>query len=483
MNFTSLEFLIFFPVVLLLYWLLPGRMRWPLLLCTSYLFYMNWNPWLALLLLGTTLVSYLAGWGIAHTNSATRRRMWLVLGAAVPLGCLGLFKYADFFLAASGALLAQFGWTVNTPQLELLLPVGISFYTFQTLSYVLDIYGGRIEPEPHFGYYALYVSFFPQLVAGPIERPEHLLPQLKEEHRLSGADVRQGLWLMLRGYFKKLVLADTLALLADPVFAASDAASGPAVLLGTVCFALQIYCDFSGYSDIASGTARWMGIRLMRNFDRPYRAETIGDFWRRWHISLTGWFSDYLYKPLGGSRAGLRRQIRNVLIVFLVSGLWHGADWTFVVWGGIHGLYRAAGLLYRRLRRKGKTPAVQPVRRLLRRVRTFGLVCFAWLFFRADSMGEAVQLLERFFTCWGRGSVSAALSMMHLDGLLAGELLLALACLLLLERIPEELPPASTVPMAARRCLQGFLLVLTILFSWLLLLSGTGESAFLYFQF
>lgn len=481
MNFTSPEFLCFFPLVLLLYWLLPHRFRWVLLLIASYLFYLSWNPWMGLLLLGTTLVTYWSARALAGQPAPVLRRLWLGLGAGVPLLLLGVFKYAGFFAETGAALLRLLGIPARAPELDLLLPVGISFYTFQALSYVLDVAKGRIQPELSPGRYALYLSFFPQLVAGPIERPEHLLPQLRAEHRLCWADWAAGRWYLLRGFFKKLVLADFLAGFADPVFARPEAAAGPAVLLGTVCFALQIYCDFSGYSDIALGAARMMGIRLMENFRTPYLAESIQDFWRRWHISLTSWFTDYLYIPLGGSRTGLLRHCRNLLLVFLVSGLWHGANWTFLLWGALHGCYQIAALL---LRRQPVHPlAGLPGRlgHLCRRGWVFLLVCLAWVLFRADSVGDAVLLFSHLGTGWDALSDSLALTGMTASSLL--QILLRLTCLALLARLPQPLPADASPHQLAQRALSVLLLVTVIAAAWLALLAVHGENVFLYFQF
>lgn len=481
MNFTSPEFLCFFPPVLLFYWLLPHRFRWVLLLIASYLFYLSWNPWMGLLLLGTTLVTYWSAWALAGQPSPAVRRLWLGLGVGGPLLLLGIFKYAGFFAETGAALLRLAGLPAQTPELDLLLPVGISFYTFQALSYVLDAARGRIRPEPSLGRYALYLSFFPQLVAGPIERPEHLLPQLREAHRLRWADCSAGLWHLLRGFFKKLVLADFLAGFADPVFAQPEEAAGPAVLLAAVCFALQIYCDFSGYSDIALGAARLMGIRLMENFRTPYQAESIRDFWRRWHISLTSWFTDYLYIPLGGSRRGLARHCRNLLLVFLASGLWHGANWTFLLWGGLHGCYQTAALL---LRRQPVHPlAALPGRlgRLCRRGWVFLLVCLAWVLFRADSVGDAVTLFSHLGTGWG--DLSSALAFTGITASALPPIALRLACLALLARLPQPLGSDASPHQLAQRALSVLLLVTVLSVAWLALLAVHGENVFLYFQF
>ena len=316
MSFNSMEFAIFLPTVFLFYWVLPHRFRWLLLLAASYLFYFWWDFGAGFLLMSTTLVSWLCARNIHQAGHPWARKLYLCLALAVCLGCLGIFKYAGFFAPLAGLDLT----------LKILLPVGISFYTFQTVSYVLDVYRGTAAPEKHFGYYALFVSFFPQLVAGPIERSERLLPQLKQRRQFREVDFAAAGQLLLTGYFKKLVVADYLAPLVDQVYAAPDVASAPEILIATVLFGFQIYCDFSGYSDIARGAAKLLGIDLMENFRLPYSAASIRDFWRRWHISLTSWFTDYVYIPLGGSRKGLLCQIRNVLIVFLLSGLWHRSD-------------------------------------------------------------------------------------------------------------------------------------------------------------
>jgi len=476
LNFTSLAFLIFFPVVALLHWLLPHRFRWVLLLAASWCFYLWWDVGAGVLLALTTLASWGAALRLERRDGGVRRGLCLALGAGVPLLCLLVFKYAGFFARTGAGVLRLLGLPASGPRWTLPLPPGISFYTFQTLSYVLDVWRGERAPEKHLGYYALYVSFFPQLVAGPIERPGRLLPQLRSERGKSASDLRWGLWRILRGFFKKLVVADALAGFADPVFDAPDAASGPAVLLAAAFFAVQIYCDFSGYSDIALGTARVLGVRLMENFDGPYRAENIRDFWRRWHISLTSWFTDYLYKPLGGSRRGLGRQCRNIMLVFLASGLWHGAGWSFVVWGGLHGLYLVCHTLGSRL-------PFHPLRGipgragvLARRGWVFALACLAWVFFRAGSVAQALELLARLGCGWGPGALDA----MGLDALAGVRVLLSLVCLRLFSRLDlARLRPGGT---AAREALGVFYTVLLTAVSWLALLAVNGNNVFLYFQ-
>ncbi len=457
MNFNTLEFLLFFPAVLALHWALPHRLRWVVLLAASGLFYVWWEPAAGLLLAAVIASTWLCGLGAAQKRSAALRRVSLGAALGACLGCLAVFKYGGFL-----ARLA-----CGNPGWRLLLPAGVSFYAFQSLSYVLDVYRGRIAPERHLGYYALFISFFPQLVAGPIERSDRLLPQLRRERRWSRGQLSAGGWLLLAGYFKKVVIADGLAPLVDGVYAAPGAAGGPEIIAATVLFGLQIYCDFSGYSDIARGAAGLLGVELMENFRAPYAARSIREFWRRWHISLTAWFTDYVYIPLGGSRKGLPRQCLNIMIVFLLSGLWHGADWTFLAWGGIHGVYQVCGVL---ARRRGGGRAL-PDR--LRQGTTFALVSFAWLFFRAQSMADAGTLLSRLGTGWtpAGGALPA----------LAGQLafvLPALACLYVLERLPA-CPPAGP----GQKALAASALLLAIGLGWWSSLAGGGGNAFIYFQF
>ena len=331
MNFNSGAFLLFLPLTVAAYWLLPHRLRWVLLLGASYYFYMYWNPWLVVLLLITTLTSYAAA--LAMERWPRRRKPLLALTLVVCLGILAYFKYANFFLESFFFLFNHLTGGSGSLSLRLLLPVGISFYTFQTLSYVIDVYRGDFPAERHLGYYALFVVYFPQLVAGPIENPRNLLPQLQTEHRLNQADLSAGFRLLLCGFFRKCAVADVLGVHVNAVFSSIGEANALAVASAGALFCLQMYCDFAGYSEIAAGSARLMGIRLMRNFDRPYLAQSYGEFFRRWHISLNQWFTSYLYIPLGGGRKGLGRKMLNTVIVFSLCGLWHGARWTYVLWG------------------------------------------------------------------------------------------------------------------------------------------------------
>lgn len=344
MVFNSLEFLIFYPVVLLLYFNLPKKYRWTMLLAASAFFYLYWSVKLIFLILFTTAVSYFAAIIIEdHKDNKPLCRTCLVVTLVACFGVLFFFKYFNFLADSVVSIANLFGAGWDDFSLNLILPVGISFYTFQTLSFVIDVYRGSVPAERHFGYYALYVSFFPQLVAGPIERPENLIPQLHEDHDFSWANAIPGLRKMIIGFFKKVVVADLIATYVNAVYNAPDTARGLSVLIATMLFAVQIYCDFSGYTDIAIGCAEIMGIRLMQNFNRPYTSTSIKEFWKRWHISLSSWFQDYLYFPLGGSRCSRPRHLFNLCVVFLVSGLWHGAAWTFVIWGGLHAFYQVVG--------------------------------------------------------------------------------------------------------------------------------------------
>ena len=452
MNFISLTFVFLFPVVVLLYWKIPWKHRELFLLAVSYFFYIRESSWAGGLLLLTTAVTYLAGIAI---EKGRHRRNWMIFAVAVCLGLLTGLKY-------------------SVP------PVGISFYTFQTMAYVIDVYRGEISAEKNPASYALFVSFFPQLVAGPIERAGNLLGQLKEKHTRSRVDLLNGFWLMLRGFYKKVVVADYLAVYVDRVYAAPQDAGGIGAVLGTVFFAVQIYCDFSGYTDIARGAARMMGIRLMENFRHPYRAVSIQDFWKRWHISLTRWFTDYVYIPLGGNRRGFVKRCRNVLIVFLLSGFWHGASWNFVVWGLIHGIYMVVAMCFSRIR-KDKKRILHPAAGW---VMTMLLVNIAWVFFRAPSLFGAWQiLLQPFVNPLGSG-ISETMSFLGIQGLAIRRLLATGITWVLLERIPEEIDKYCQTRKGLCLAAAGFVVIVTVIeFSWLGMMASGGENAFIYFRF
>ena len=484
MTFNSWEFLLFYPIVAALYFLLPKKMKWPMLLAASYFFYMCYQAELVFLILGTTIVSFVASKIIERTEKRWLKKTALTVTLIVCFGVLFFYKYFNFLSGSVSGIIEMLGGTPSRLELDLILPVGISFYTFQTLSYVIDVYRGDVKSERNFFFYALFVSFFPQLVAGPIERPGNLIPQLKESHKFTSENFKKGSKHMLVGFFKKICVADLISVYVNTVYNSPESATALGVIIATALFAVQIYCDFSGYTDIAIGCARIMGIRLMKNFDHPYRAESIKEFWSRWHISLSTWFKDYLYIPLGGNRRGRARHLLNVMIVFLVSGLWHGAAWTFVVWGAIHGLYQIIGALTikarnRALKKLGlfeKSIGVKITRRIL----TFILVCFGWLFFRANSMADAVLLLGTLFTDWS-GSADT-LGAMGFTTVSAVTVILSILTLVLLDSLLIYGDEADGSDALTKNC--GFIyFIWIILFVWGLLLSKDMMSTFIYFQF
>ena len=395
MLFNSYKFLIFFPVIFLLYWALPHRYRKYLLLAASYYFYMCWKAEFIVLILFTTAVSYACCLGMERFPR--RKKALLLVSLISNFSLLFFYKYFNFFGESLTALCRAVSIPFSVPVLNIILPVGISFYTFQALSYVIDVYRGKMAAEHDFLLFALFVSYFPQLVAGPIEKAENLLPQLKKPCAFRYEQAAAGLRQMGWGFFKKCVAAAYLAALADKVYNNVPDAAGGAAMLATAAFALQIYCDFSGYSDIAKGCSALMGVELMTNFRAPYFASSVRDFWRRWHISLTDWLREYVYFPLGGSRRGLARTVWNTWVVFSLSGLWHGASWTFVVWGMLHALYLSAELLWRKAFPRER-PSGKGSCKTLGVIKTFVLVCIAWVFFRADTMADAAAVLRVSFT-------------------------------------------------------------------------------------
>ena len=401
MLFNSLQFLVFSPIVVFLYFLFPSKYRWILLLGASYYFYMCWKPEYVILIILSTLIDYFAGQQIYKSKTKIRKKIFLTISLISNLGILAAFKYFNFFSDSLRLLFEQFSIDMSLPVLSVLLPVGISFYTFQTLSYTIDIYRGEIKPQKHLGIFAVYVSFFPQLVAGPIERAKNLLPQFFEKHNFDYRRVSDGLKLMLWGFYKKLVIADGVALAVNKAFSNPDEQTGATLVLATFLFAFQIFCDFSGYSDIAIGAAQVLGFRLMTNFKRPYHARSISDFWSRWHISLSTWFRDYLYIPLGGNRVKIPRWYLNVFIVFLVSGLWHGANWTFVIWGGLHGLYLIFSLITKDFRKKvllfTHLDKLKRLHSLIQVVFTFILVNIGWIFFRANNLSDVKIIFGKIY--------------------------------------------------------------------------------------
>ena len=402
MLFNSIPFLIFFPVVTLLFFVLPHKFRWPLLLTASCFFYMFFKPEYILILAFTIVIDYIAGIMLENEPDKRRKKKFLILSIIANVGVLAVFKYYNFLNGNITGLALLFGMKNPIPALHMLLPIGLSFHTFQAMSYTIEVYRGQQKAERHFGIYALYVMFYPQLVAGPIERPQNMIHQFYAKQEFNYNNAVHGLNLIAYGLFKKIVVADRLSEYVNEVYGNIGNASSISAMLAVCFFSIQIYCDFSGYSDIARGTARFMGFDLMINFNRPYLATSISEFWTRWHISLSTWFKDYLYIPLGGNRAGRWKWYRNLLIVFMVSGLWHGANWTFLVWGALHGMYTLFAIFTSEVRGKlADTTGLNRLPGLLKfvnRLTVFVLVTFAWIFFRAESFDKASAVIHKLFS-------------------------------------------------------------------------------------
>lgn len=472
MSFVSIAFLVFLPIVFLLYWMVQRWHRWQnvCLLIASYVFYGWWDWRFLILILITSLSSFGSG---VFIEKSRYRRWWLVSNIALNLGILGVFKYYGFFLDNLNVLLSLFGSSLDMPTWRIILPVGISFYTFQSLSYSIDVYRGKLLATKDMVAFCTYIAFFPQLVAGPIERATNLLPQMLGRRTFDYTEAVDGLRRILWGFFKKMVIADNCALAVNQIWGDYSDANAATLIVGMVLFTFQIYGDFSGYSDIAIGTAKLFGIRLMENFRLPYFSRSIGEFWRRWHISLMTWFRDYLYIPLGGSRAGTLRTIRNVFIVFLLSGLWHGANWTFVTWGA----YNAMLIVLGRWLWKSQTKNDERVgwKALWAVGLTFMLVVFGWVVFRANSVSEAVDYLSCLI-----GSVTSANFGMPIYGKMT-----VIYCLLLV--VIEWLQRDRLCPLQLDGCWLGRYrwsrwLVYYLVF--MLVFFGRGEEqTFIYFQF
>ncbi len=401
MLFNSFQFLIFFIIVATTYFLIPHRYRWILLLVASYIFYMAWSPILIILLVFSTFVNYLAGIRIYIANKKRQfdlKKKYLIICMVINFGLLFIFKYLMFINDTIMNIFLSMGIGYPIPEFNIVLPMGISFYTFQASAYTIDVYRGTIKPLKHYGKFSLFISFFPQLVAGPIERSQNLIPQFFRRNYPNFQRTIMGLKIMLWGYFKKVVIADRAAVAVNTIFNSCENYSGLYYVFAIILFTFQIYCDFSGYSDIAIGSAKIMGFNLMRNFDRPFFSKRIKEFWRNWHISLSTWFTDYVYIPLGGNRVSKLKHYRNLIVTFLLSGLWHGSAWTFVVWGGIHGLYLVIGdatLKFRENIKKSLHIEKSIFVKLFEIILTFALVSYAFMFFRANTMSDAIYITQR----------------------------------------------------------------------------------------
>lgn len=399
MLFNSFAFLVFFPTVTLLFFLLPHKLRWALLLAASCFFYMFFKPEYILILGFTIVVDYFAGLLLDREQRPKVRKLYLVFSLIANIGVLSVFKYYNFIDHNLFIIGGHLGIHEQLPLMNMVLPIGLSFHTFQAMSYTIEIYRGNQKAEKSFGIYALYVMFYPQLVAGPIERPQNMLHQFHERKYFKYNNVVSGLRSMLWGLFKKVVIADRLAMITDPVFNNPHNASATTLLIASILFSFQIYCDFSGYTDIAIGAAQVMGFKLMKNFNHPYKAQSIAEFWRDWHISLSTWFRDYIYIPLGGNRCSKARMYFNILCVFILSGLWHGANWTFIVWGLLHGCYIIFGDMTKKVRIRFLSliglDKLYWVNTILQQVITFVLVTLAWILFRANSIWDAVYIFRK----------------------------------------------------------------------------------------
>ncbi|HRO41275.1 MAG TPA: MBOAT family O-acyltransferase [Flavipsychrobacter sp.] len=481
MLFNSLEFLVFFPIVTALYFLLPHRWRWLHLLTASCIFYMAFVPVYILILFFTIIIDYIAGIWIEGTADKRRQKRFLILSLIANIGVLAVFKYYNFFIDNMNELLM--GLNIATkpmPFLSILLPIGLSFHTFQAMSYTIEVYRGNQKAERHFGIYALYVMFYPQLVAGPIERPQNLLNQFREKHQFDSQQFLDGLRLMLWGFFKKLVIADRLSIYVDTVFNQPQNYHYGNLIIATLFFTIQIYCDFSGYSDIAIGAARTMGFKLMTNFNRPYFARSIQEFWKRWHISLSTWFKDYVFIPLGGSRRNLRKTCINISIVFLLSGLWHGANWTFIAWGALHAFFMVCYLTYKHYDKKQNASTGFS---FISIGFTFLLVALAWIFFRANNVADAFLMVKHIVTGYSGvpfqmvlKNVANNYSIVFTNaGLIVSGLMIALM-FLLEKKLPSNLFVMNKKPVTD-------VAFCSVILSLIILFGVFQNQSFIYFQF
>ena len=468
MLFNSLDFFFFFIVVTTLFFLLPHKTRWFLLLAASCFFYMFFKPVYILILAFTIVIDYTAGIFLEKENDRHKKKLFLIASIIANVGVLAVFKYYNFLNDNISVAAEYFGLKNKIPYLNILLPIGLSFHTFQAMSYTFEVYYGRQKAEKHFGIYALYVMFYPQLVAGPIERPQNILHQFHEKKYFSFDNAVTGLNLIALGLFKKIVVADRLSIYVNQVYGDIGNASTLSALLAVCFFSIQIYCDFSGYSDIARGTAKFMGYDLMINFNKPYGSQSIAEFWTRWHISLSTWFMDYLYIPLGGNRVEKWKWLRNLLIVFILSGLWHGAKWTFIIWGFLHAFYLIFSITTKDIRNK-IAPSFGIFNKLINQLTVFGLVTFAWIFFRAESFSKAIQLIKKLV------SFDFSLNMTQLcaeKGPL--NLILTFVCILLWSVI--------SLPRLKEKYFNTVFFLALITF--LIIMLGKNDAAeFIYFQF
>ena len=477
MLFNSFEFLIFFPIVTLIYFVLPRRVRWCWLLVTSYFFYMNWHAEYALLMAACTVVTYGCARLVDSIADAKWRKRVLIGGIVFNIGLLAYFKYTGFLLELIGRACALLGLTMTMPKVSILLPVGISFYIFQALSYMIDVYKGRVKPERNLLKYALFVSFFPQLVAGPIERSGRLLRQVTAPHDFDWRRCRDGLLIMLLGYFEKVVIADRACMYVDAIYGSWAAASGAQIALATVVFAVQDLCDFAGYSYIAIGAAKILGVDLMTNFRQPYFAHSVQNFWARWHISLSTWFRDYIYFPLGAGRGGALKKSFNLMVVYTVSGLWHGAAMKYVVWGMLNGAMQVVEGLLPPAKKKPKHPKLHLLGQILW---TDFLILITMLVFRASSLRAALGMLLRIPMHWGAPPIASGFG-----GMQALCLGVCFAVLFAIELIHEKRRTLTELTDRLPGVVRGTLYLAAVMAIVIFGVWGPGYSAqaFIYFQF
>lgn len=480
MLFNSIHFAIFLPFVFLLYWfVLNKNLKFQnlLLLVSSYFFYACWDWRFLFLLVFSTFLDYFTGLKMVETEKENHKKCWFWLSIIINIGFLGVFKYYNFFAHSFASAVANLGYRINLSTINIILPIGISFYTFHGLSYVIDIYKGRIKPERDFINYSLFVSFFPLLVAGPIERATHLLPQIQKKRIFNYEQAIDGMRQILWGLFKKIVIADQCAVYANLIFNNSAHQSGSTLVFGAILFAFQIYGDFSGYSDIALGTARLFGIELLQNFAFPYFSRNSAEFWRRWHISLSSWFKDYLYIPLGGSKVGTRLKIRNTFIIFIVSGFWHGANWTFILWGLLNALFIMPSIIMNSNRMNleivAKGKKYPTVKELFAIVLTFTLTVFAWIFFRANNLAHAFSYISGIFS----KSLLSVPSYRH------PYLLILLTIFILIEWSGREQQYALQKIELKWEKLTRWLLYYSLIIVIFYFSVSTPNEAFIYFQF
>lgn len=484
MLFNSIAFLFFFTIITSLYYISPYKFRWIILLLGSCYFYMAFVPIYILILGFTIVIDYFAGI-LIESSTGRKKQLYLICSLMANIGILAVFKYYNFVNANIGVLLKYSGHLNPFPYLSILLPIGLSFHTFQAMSYTIEIYRGKQRSEKHFGIYALYVLFYPQLVAGPIERPQNMIHQFYQKHDFNYKGVTKGLRLMLWGLFMKIVIADNLALVVSKVYGDSLHYKGLAIILATIAFSIQIYCDFCGYSSIAIGAAQTIGIDLMTNFRRPYYSRSIAEFWTRWHISLSTWFKDYLYIPLGGNKVHFYRWILNILIVFIISGLWHGANWTFIIWGGLHGTYLIIGKLSSKLRSKfSKSIGLADFRALeniLNISCTFTIVSFTWIFFRANNMHQSFYLIKNLFYDWNLNDAREALAALGQDGTSKIILAFFILCMLGVHYYQEQYGSISILLLKQNLFVRWSIYIFLILS--ICLFGSFDRLNFIYFNF